>query len=167
MSEQKRIPIFYACDDNFVKYTIVSLQSIMDNASREQTYAVHVLNTSISEDMKRVMYNMADEQFSIQFDDVTDYLKSISDKLPIRDYYSKTTYYRLFIAEMFPEYEKAIYIDSDTIVLGDIAKLYAYDLGENYVGACLDQVMFQEDVFGTYAEKVFGNRPQSLFAMRV
>ena len=37
------------------------------------------------------------------FDDVTEYLKSINDKLPLRDYYSKTTYFRLFIAEMFPE----------------------------------------------------------------
>ena len=31
---------------------------------------------------------------------------------------------------MFPEIDKAIYIDSDTVVLGDIAQLYAYDLGD-------------------------------------
>ena len=128
MSEQKKIPIFYACDDNFVKYTVVSLQSIMENASADQQYVVHVLNTNISEEMKQVMYHMANGQFEIRFDDVTDYLKSIRDKLPLRDYYSRTTYFRLFIAEMFPEYDKAIYIDSDTIVLGDIAELYAYDL---------------------------------------
>lgn len=156
MSEKKRIPIFYACDDNFVKYTAVSLRSIMDNASKEESYAVHVLCTNISKEMKQVIYDMEDERFSVQFDDVTDYLKSISDKLPLRDYYSRTTYYRLFIAEMFPEYEKAIYIDSDTIVLGDIAKLYDYELGDNYVGACVDQAMAQEDVFGTYVEKVLG-----------
>ena len=29
------IPIFYACDDNFVKYTIVSMRSLIDNASRD------------------------------------------------------------------------------------------------------------------------------------
>ena len=28
------IPIFFACDDNFVKYTIVALHSIMKNADR-------------------------------------------------------------------------------------------------------------------------------------
>ena len=64
-----------------------------------------------------------------------------------REYYSKTTYVRLFIAEMFPEIDKAIYIDSDTVVLGDIAQLYAYDLGDAYVGACKEQVMIQEDVY--------------------
>ncbi len=163
MSEQKRIPIFYACDDNFVKYTVVSLKSIMENASKDREYEIHVLNTNISEDMKQVMYEMEDEQFSVQFDDVTDYLKSISDKLPLRDYYSKTTYYRLFIAEMFPELDKAIYIDSDTVVLGDVAELYDYDLGDCYVGACNEQVMIQEDVYGTYVEKVLGVERNNYF----
>lgn len=156
MSNQNVIPIFYACDDNFVKYTVVSLQSMKEHAARDKKYCVHVLHTNISEEMQDVMYAMQDEQFTVCFDDVTDYLKSINDKLPLRDYYSRTTYFRLFIAEMFPEYDKAIYIDSDTVVLGDIAKLYAYDLGDNYVGAVRDQVMVQTDVYGTYAEQVVG-----------
>ena len=146
MKEKNVIPIFYACDDNFVKYTVVSLQSLMANASRDKQYCIHVLHTNISQEMQDVMYAMQDEQFTIRFDDVTDYLKSIHDKLPLRDYYSRTTYFRLFIAEMFPEYDKAIYIDSDTVVLGDIAELYAYDLGDHYVGAAREQVMVQTDV---------------------
>ena len=156
MNDNKVIPVFYACDDNFVKYTVVSLQSMKEHASRDQKYCIHVLHTNISKEMQDVMYAMQDEQFQIRFDDVTDYLKSISAKLPLRDYYSKTTYFRLFIAEMFPEYEKAIYIDSDTVVLGDIADLYAYDLGDNYVGAAREQAMVQTDVYGTYVEKVLG-----------
>lgn len=163
MSEQKKIPVFYACDDNFVKYTIVSLRSVMDNASADAQFIIHILNTDISEEMKQIMYNMGNEQFEICFDDVTEYLKSVRDKLPIRDYYSKTTYFRLFIAEMFPEYDKAVYIDSDTIVLGDLAKLYAFDLADKYVGACNEQVMAQEDVYGTYAEKVVGVERDKFF----
>ena len=156
MSNKERIPVFYACDDNFVKYTIVSLHSMMVNASKEYQYRIHILNTDIREDMKQLAYEMQNENFEIQFDDVTDYLKSINDKLPLRDYYSKTTYYRMFIAEMYPEYEKAIYIDSDTIVLGDISGLYEQDLGDCLVGAARDQVMVQVDNYGTYVEKVLG-----------
>ena len=33
--KMNKIPVFYACDDNFVKYTMVSLQSMMDHASKE------------------------------------------------------------------------------------------------------------------------------------
>ena len=99
---------------------------------------------------------MSRENFEISFVDVREYLESISDRLPIRDYYSKTTYYRMFIAEMFPEYDKAVYIDSDTIVLGDMAELYHKDLKDFYVGAAHEQVMVQTDVYGEYVEKVLG-----------
>ncbi len=150
------VPIFYACDDNFVKYTIVSLYSMIQNASKDYHYMVYILHTEIAEETMQKVYKLANENFEIRFVDTTNYLKSISDKLPLRDYYSKTTYYRLFIAEMFSEYSKAVYIDSDTIVQGDISKLYMTDIKDAYVGACHEQVMIQTDVFGTYVEKVVG-----------
>ena len=161
--KMNKIPVFYACDDNFVKYTMVSLQSMMDHASKEAQYEIHVLHTNISEEMQKKMHAMENANFSVQFDHVTEYLHSIQEKLPLRDYYSKTTYFRLFIAEMFPEIDKAIYIDSDTVVLGDIAQLYAYDLGDAYVGACREQVMIQEEVYGTYVEKVLGVERDNYF----
>lgn len=156
MNSSKRIPIFYACDDNFVKYTMVSIQSLIEHASSEKEYVIHVLNTGICEEMKQVLSSMENDRVKIRFEDVTGYLKNISEKLPIRDYYSHTTYYRMFIAEMFPEYDKAVYIDSDTVVLGDISELYDHEIGENYVGAAPDQVVVQTDVFGDYAEQVLG-----------
>ncbi len=150
------IPIFYACDENFVKYTIVSLHSMMVNAAPDKQYIVYILYTDISEATQQLVKEMENECFEIRFIDVTDYLKSISDKLPLRDYYSKTTYYRLFIAEMFPEYTKAIYIDSDTIVQGDISEYFNTDIKDAYVGASHEQVMIQVDEFGVYVEKVVG-----------
>jgi len=150
------IPIFYACDDAFVKYTVVSMHSLIKNASREHKYILHILYTEISDEMKAVVNKMADDCFEIRFVDVTQYLQSISEKLPLRDYYSKTTYYRLFIAEMFPDYSKAVYIDSDTVIRGDISKVYLTDIKDAYLGACHEQVMVQIDEYGTYVEKVVG-----------
>lgn len=155
MSE-KIIPIFYATDDAFVKYTIVSIKSMMENASLKYHYEIHILNTNISSEMKEKILDMKNDNFTIIFDDVSNYLTSIADRFPIRDYYSKTTYYRLFIAEMFPDFDKAIYIDSDTIVQGDISELYLTDIKDNYLGACHEQVMIQVDEYGTYVEKVVG-----------
>lgn len=150
------IPIFYACDDNFVKYTIVSIKSMIENASKGHDYRIYILNTGISEKMKKIAFEMSNEDFTIEFVDVKDYLISINDKLPLRDYYSKTTYYRLFIAEMFPQYQKAIYIDSDTVVLGDVYELFSNDLSDNYVGGCHEQAMVQVETYGEYVEKVVG-----------
>ncbi len=159
----QRIPIFYACDDSFVKYTIVSIHSLKANASKKHKYHIYILHTGISEHMMEKVSELADETFEISFENVAEYLRTIADKLPLRDYYSKTTYFRLFIAEMFPEYDKALYIDSDTVVTADISELCLTDIGDAYVGACHDQAMVQMDVFGTYAEKVVGVSRHNFF----
>ncbi len=161
--ENKVIPIFYACDDNFVKYTVVSLYSMIKNASRDYKYQVYVLHTGISEKMMQAVLDLENDNFDIAFEDVSEYLHSIADRLPLRDYYSKTTYYRLVIAEMFPQYRKAIYIDSDTIVQGDISELYNTDIGDAYLGGCHEQAMVQVDEYGTYVEKVIGISRHNFF----
>ena len=161
--ENKVIPIFYACDDNFVKYTVVSLYSIIKNASRDYKYQVYVLHTGISEKMMQAVLDLENDNFDIAFEDVSEYLHSIAERLPLRDYYSKTTYYRLVIAEMFPQYRKAIYIDSDTIVQGDISELYNTDIGDAYLGGCHEQAMVQVDEYGTYVEKVIGISRHNFF----
>ena len=154
--KKAEIPIFFACDEDFVKYTMVSMKSIMENADRSRKYHIYILHMGITEATQAKVLAMADEEFAIDFVDVTDKMKSIADKLPIRDYYSNTTYFRLFIPDMFPQYRKALYIDSDTIVVGNIAELYDHKLGKLYAGVCPDRVVAQTDILGDYVEKVLG-----------
>ena len=150
------IPVFYACDNNFLPFCAVSLASLIENASEDQSYHIHILHTDITPESQQMIFRMQKKGIKITFDDVSAYLRSIRSQMPIRDYYSKTTYYRLFIAEMFPGLEKAVYIDSDTVVQGDLAELYAYDLEDWDLGACHEQAMVQENVYGTYVEKCLG-----------
>lgn len=154
--KKAEIPIFFACDEGFVKYTMVSMKSIMENADRSRKYHIYILHMGITEATQAKVFAMADEEFAIDFVDVTDKMRSIADKLPIRDYYSNTTYFRLFIPDMFPQYRKALYIDSDTIVVGNIAELYDHKLGKLYAGVCPDRVVAQTDILGDYVEKVLG-----------
>ena len=150
------IPVFYAFDENFLKYAVVSIYSLMENASSAYEYDIHLLNCGLSKEAKITIKTLERPGFLIYFEDVSDYLSSLSHELPLRDYYSKTTYYRLFIADMHPELDKAIYIDSDTVVQGDISELFATDLKDRYLAACHEQVMVQVDEFGTYVEKCIG-----------
>ena len=39
------IHIFYACDDNFAKFTMVSIASLMENASKDFKYHIHIIFT--------------------------------------------------------------------------------------------------------------------------
>lgn len=156
MSNKGIIPVFYACDEAYLKYALVSIYSLIKNASSEYKLDIHVLNTGISDISTQMIKRLENENVNIQFDDVTHNLKEIESQLPLRDYYSMTTYYRVFIAQMFPWYDKVIYLDSDTIIKGDISKMYEIDLGDNYVGGVNDPVVSQTDIFAEYAETVLG-----------
>ena len=148
------VNIFYACDDHYVKYMSVSVVSLIKNASDKRNYVIHVLHTEISEENQKKLKTLARPNVTIDFVDVSEQLEKLKDNLALRDYYTSTTYYRFFIADLFPNIDKAIYIDGDTTVLDDIAGLYQYNLGDNLVVAVPEMVMRDQDIYGTYAEEV-------------
>ena len=163
MENKKNIPIFYACDEGFVKFSIVSIFSLMQNASPDYTYTIYILHSGIPADQQQKALELTRDGFEIIFADVSERLHTITDVLPLRDYYSSTTYFRLFIAEMYPEYNKVLYIDSDTVVQGDASELYNTELGDRWLGACHEQAMVQTDHYGTYAEQVVGVSRHNFF----
>ena len=150
------IPIFFATDDAYVPFLAVALQSLVENSSKENTYMIRVLYTDISEENKKRIGVYNKDNITVEFVDLNEYIESIKDKLHTRDYYSKTTYYRLFIAELYPEYDKALYLDSDILIKGDIADLYNIDIKDNLIGAVTDGIIQSAEVFKDYVERVIG-----------
>ena len=96
------------------------------------------------------------ENVSIEFVDLSCKLHEIENKLYTRNYFSNTTYFRLFIPELYPEYDKVVYIDSDTVTLADIADLYNTDMGDNLIAGIPDGAVQAIPVFQEYVEKVVG-----------
>ena len=78
-------------------------------------YQINILYTNVSGENIRRIKKYEKENINIEFVDLNKQLEDIKEKLYTRNYFSNTTYYRLFIPELYPEYKKAIYIDSDTI----------------------------------------------------
>ena len=152
----KVIPIFFAVDDGYVPFLAVALQSIIENSSKEYFYSIKILYTNIEEENKKKILKYERENIKIEFVDLNYYIEDVKDKLYTRDYYTKTTYFRLFIPNLYPQYDKAIYLDSDIVVLGDIAKLYNEDIGDNLVAAVPDNVIQTNKVFQDYVERVVG-----------
>ena len=156
MKNENVIPIFFAVDDGYIPFLAVSLKSVIDNASEENEYKIKILYTNVSEENMVKIKNYKSQNIDIEFVDVKKQLEAIKDKLYTRNYFSNTTYYRLFIPEMYPEYKKAVYIDSDTVCLTDIANLYNIDIGENLIAGTPDGVIQAIDVFQDYVERVVG-----------
>lgn len=154
--ELKRIPIFFAIDDAYIPLLTVALKSLIDNASKDYYYCIKILHTDVQEEHMKQVKKYESENVNIEFVDLSYYIEKVKDKLYTRDYYTNTTYFRLFLPELYPQYDKVLYLDSDIIVLGDISELYNTDMGTNLVAAAPDDIIQKNKVFQDYAELVVG-----------
>lgn len=150
------IPIFMAVDNNYIPFLGVALKSIIDNVSKQNRYEIKVLYTSVTEENKKKIEEYQTENVGIEFVNLSYKLQEIQEKLYTRNYFSNTTYFRLFIPELYPDYDKAVYIDSDTITLVDIAKLYNTEMGDNLIAGIPDGAVQAIPIFQDYVEKVVG-----------
>lgn len=153
MNSKPEVPVFFATDDNYAPFLAVTFKSILDNASKDFSYKFYVLTTNLSSSYEKRIKEFESEDVKIEFIFLKETIEKIKAKFHLRDYYSIETYYRFFIANMFPQYDKVLYCDCDVIVLGDIAELYNHNIDNYLVGACPEEVMAEVKIFGDYVEQ--------------
>ncbi len=141
MKCKETIPIFFTVDGGYAPYLDCAIRSIMANADRRDHYEFIVLYEDLPEESMEKLKTGIEPPFHIQFLPMQDKVTGITERpenLLRCDYFTMTIYFRIFIADLFPEYDKGIYIDSDVIVPGDISELYHTDLADNLIAACPD-----------------------------
>lgn len=147
------IPLFFACDDNYIDYLLVTMASIREHANSQYLYTVRVLYDRLSLNSKKKIRAFCQENITIQFVNVSLRIMRLGNNLGIRDYYTRTTYFRLLLPTLFPKLDKVLYLDCDIVLLDDVAKLYLTDIGDNLVGAAPDHSICTYKEFGTYADR--------------
>lgn len=154
MNRPNEIPVFFASDDNYIPCLAVAIHSLEKNASKKNNYKLIILHSGMSEKGKQEIKEFEQENIKIDFKDISNIENDLKDDLALRlrDYYSSTIYYRIFIGSLFPEYHKAVYIDSDVVLLDDIANLYNTDLEGNIIGAIPDGVVHDSKKLQDYVE---------------
>lgn len=152
----KEIPIFTATDDNYIPFLAVTLESMLANCSNEYNYSVKVLTTTVSEENIKKIQRYNRDNVDIEFVDVRNSLEELGLRLHTCIYYTQTTYYRLFIPSLYPNYDKILYLDCDIVVTGDVSKLYNTNIGNNLVGATSDQFVLCTPKVHSYVKEALG-----------
>lgn len=157
------IPIVFAVDDNYAPFLSVAIRSILENADDKSFFKFYVLNTGISDksENKLKIYNTACS--SIEFVCVAERMEELGANIHLRDYFTKAIYYRIFIPNLFPQYDKILYLDSDLVLNENVAGLFNVDLEDNILGAVPEEVVSLVEVFSEYSEKVIGVPKEKYF----
>ncbi len=131
------IPIILSSDDNYSPFIATTIVSICTNTNSYINF--YILDGGISDKNKEQLYKIQEKikNFSIEFIKV-DTNKYFKDFITT-SYITVATYYRFLLAELFPNIPKALYLDVDIILKGDITELFNINLDSHIIGAAIDR----------------------------
>ena len=148
------VNVFFASDRNYLPYLAVALASLSKHASEENIYNVRILSEDLTNESLHGVIRGLKPNVKIKVFSVADKISGIKKELALRlrDYYSDAIYYRIFIAEMFPKLDRAVYLDSDIVLNTDVEKLYSAPIGDNLLGAVTDESVMSAEPFREYVK---------------
>ncbi|WP_033759071.1 HP0159 family lipopolysaccharide 1,6-glucosyltransferase [Helicobacter pylori] len=157
------IPIVIAFDNNYAIPAGVSLYSMLACAKtkhhdKKLFYKIHCLVDNLSlENQQKLKETLApfDAFASVDFLDISDpnnptttlaelsVIDKIHEAFSQLNIYAKTRFSkmvmcRLFLASLFPQYDKIIMFDADTLFLNDVSESFFIPLDNYYFGAAKD-----------------------------
>ncbi len=155
------VPVFFTVDERYAPYLSTALASLIEHTSDKYTYDVNVIYHDVTKKSMQRLKKVGEGHSNVNliFTEMNQTLQGIYDRKSTRlkgDCFTPTIYYRIFLPEMFPQYDKGIYLDSDIIVLEDIAKLFEIDMGDNLLAGCLDMSTFGNELFAQYFREAVG-----------
>ncbi|MCI6997549.1 MAG: glycosyltransferase family 8 protein [Eubacterium sp.] len=107
----------------------------------EEKVIVWLLNHSLSVSHIEAFHSFLTEQCSMEFM-IIEVKDSFFDSMPLvsTELFSIETYYRILIPWLLPQrVKRALWLDSDMIITGDISKLYYTDFENKCIVACEDE----------------------------
>ena len=135
-------PVVIACaaDDRYVQPLAVMLRSALANLSPVWTAAIYLLDGGIDpENRRRLAESLPPGRASLHWV-ATD--TSRFSGLPLWGRMPVATYYKLLVPDLLPAgVPRAVWLDCDVVVLGDLARLWRVDAADRHVLAVQDQVV--------------------------
>lgn len=115
----------------------VAIASILENTQEQISF--FIFDGGITDQQKKKVAGMLKKypHAHIEYLKITN---EVLDRLPLVDkHLSLTAYHRLFAATYIPNYvDRLIYLDCDTVTIGNIKELYELPFEDQYFAACLD-----------------------------
>lgn len=151
------INLAIAFDQNYITPFYVLLTSIFYN-NKESNVIIHTIATGVDEQEKnKICEYVHQNNGSIFFYEIDK--NSVSGfGVPENSWLTAAAYYRLFFPSLIPkEVEKLIYIDTDTIIIGNLSDLYNLNIGSIPVAAVQETLRKPRPELGIYDRQNYFN----------
>ena len=133
------VVVIFACNGSFVPYFSTAMQSLIEHTSPDRRYDIVVMCRDIPPDDQWTLTRQVDaigHDLHLHFVDMA--ARFGADELPVHGHFHLETYFRLVAPQVLADVRKAVYLDSDIVVLDDVAKLFDTDVDGLLLAATRD-----------------------------
>lgn len=135
------VDVVLITDVNYMDFTRVAINSAKKTKCPQSKYNFHVMTLDVSDNDVAALKALAEDNVTISV-----LPQKEIDLFYIRDtHVSKTSLLKYYIADVLPQLNKVLYIDSDVLVLHDLNKLYQTDIADKYLAVVKDPSWFFEN----------------------
>lgn len=133
------ISVIFSVDECWLPYVGVAIFSLCRKANPEKLYDIWIMGSGFSfsmmEEMKKITKEFKHVRLNFKILD-----NAIQERLSGKDLngVTQSTYYRLWLGNLFPEYKRVVYLDADVLLYVDVAELFNIDLEGKLIGAATD-----------------------------
>jgi lipopolysaccharide biosynthesis glycosyltransferase len=149
IESKENIVLVCAADDKYAMPLAVAVRSVLENLTDDNSLSLFIIDGGIKiHNKQKILKSLCSTKCKIEFISKPDsWLKRVEETyiqceimgITKNNYVSLSSYFRLFTAELLPqEIKKAIYLDCDLVVLGNLEELWQIDLEEYYLLAAQD-----------------------------
>lgn len=123
----KNHPIVFSFDGDYIKYCSVAIASIVEHSSPNHNYDIFILTKQHNDDFEKLKYMVENKgNFSIREIVITPFFSKLEFcTIKTNTRFGISTYYRLLIPEIFENFKRVLYLDSDLVVRNDISGLFS------------------------------------------
>lgn len=134
--------VLYLCDNNYVVFLGVSITSLFENNRSATDLTVYIIDDAIAYDNKNILLSIGQNYGRrIIFLNISEGIRKLQDMGAPKYRGSYTTYLKLFTFALLPaDIHRILFIDTDTVVVGDISCINDIDMEGNPIAAVLDNL---------------------------
>ena len=144
----QKISVAYGLDNKYTYPTLVSMISILENASKYTFYTFYLLvekNEFKNQNKEKFMH--LEEKYNrckVNILELTN--ENLSNARTNR--YPVAAYYRLLLAKIIPDLNRIIYLDGDTLIFTDLTEMINLEMNKNIILGFVDNSYKKAEQFG-------------------
>lgn len=132
--------IAYTSSDGYSQYVGISMMSLFESNKNAENIDIFIIDMKISEENKANLQSIAEKYHrNITFVDGVERVNSFVQKYSLEGFHGGiNSYCKIFPDAFLPSLDRVLFVDADTLVVGDIEPLYSMEMGQAIVAAVPD-----------------------------